>query len=270
MDLRISNNQPLRAPRLTVAPAAEPGSNMAVDAFERTAEAVVEPVTDLVASADNKRKFNKVASRQTSDVFALRTSAWIPMTAKQVVDAGKAASKAIAVKAPVAPIAPTGWWGRLGTGLGILDIGAGFYQALTGISELRLGKRRDGVVNLTGGITFAGSSALYLAGKTVLGPLAAAASCFIPGANELAYGLQEKNVKKQISGGALIAGGVGFTAMAAISMTGLGAGATVLGLPLMAALGVGTTALLIGRAAFGNWDAIKNLAGRIGDRLGLG
>jgi hypothetical protein len=257
-------------PLPAVAPAKEPASKMSVDVFERSLEGLPEPIEDLVESADNKKEFKKVVTEQTTDVFALRSSAHVPLTAKKVVDATKVASKAIAAKPVTAPTGPTGMWGKMGTGLNFIDIGAGLFQTLTGISELRVGKTRDGLVNVSGGAFFAGSSILYLAGSTVAAPVTAALSAFIPGINELAYGLKQGDVKKQLSGGALIAGGVGFSAMAGIAMTGIGAGATVLGLPVMGAIGVATSALLIGRAVHGNWSGIKDMAGRIGKRLGLG
>jgi hypothetical protein len=191
----------------------------------------------------------------------------VPQTAKSVVDVAKA------VKAPgptVTPAAPTGGWAKFGTGLGVFDVAAGALQTVSGISQLRVGQKRDGWVNITGGAAFMGSSALYLAGSTVLGPLAAAAACIIPGVNEMAYGLKAHDAKKQLSAGALLAGGAGFTAMAGIARTGIGATATVFGLPILTALGVGTSALLLGRAVVNNWDGIKGLAGRLGKKLGLG
>jgi hypothetical protein len=260
---------PLR-PVIAAAPApVQPAVKMAADTFSAGAAAVTEPVARLVDSVDNKKQFNKVTTDQEADVFAARTSAQVPFTVKRVTDAGKAAAKALSTKTTVAPAGPTGLWAKVGTGLGVLDIGAGLYQTLTGISELRVGKKRDGLVDVAGGAAFAGSSALYLAGSTVLGPLAAAASCFIPGANQLAYGLQEHDRSKQISAGILLAGGAGFTALGVMAMTGLGAGATILGMPLAAALGIGTSAALIGRAVVGNWGAIKDLAGGIAKKLGF-
>jgi hypothetical protein len=243
---------------------------MAADALALGVKAVAKPVARLVKSADNEKKFNRVATEQTTDVFAVRTSAHVPLTAKNVVDAGKVAVKAVAAKPAPAPVAPGGFWGKFGTGLGILDIGAGLWQTMTGISELRVGKKRDGWVNVTGGAAFIASSALYLAGAAVLGPVAATAACVIPGVNELVYGLQQKDRKKQLSGGALVAGGLGFATMGVMAATGAGAAATVLGLPVMTALAVGTSALLIGRAVIGGWGPIKDLAGRVGKRLGLG
>lgn len=272
MDLKslTSNTSPV-APRAirVAAPAPAPAPQMAIDAFEKSVSALPEPVEDLVESVDNKRKFHKVAVEQSTDVFAFRSTAHVPLTAKNVVDATKVASQAIAAKPTTAPTGATGGWGKMGTGLGILDIGAGFYQMLTGISELRVGKKRDGLVNVTGGAAFAGSSALYLAGATVLGPVTAALACFIPGVNELAYGLKQNDTKKQLNGAALLAGGVGFTAIAGMALTGIGAGVTVLGLPVATALGVATSAMLIGRAVVGNWSGIKDLAGRFAKKLGL-
>lgn len=260
---------PLRTALPTAAPAPQPVVKMAADTFSAGAAAVAEPVTQLVQSVDNKRQFNKVATHQETDVFALRTSAQVPLAVKRVADAGKAAAKALSTKTTVAPQGPIGFWGKVNTGLNVLDIGAGFYQTLAGISELRVGKKRDGLVDVTGGAAFAGSSALYLAGSTVLGPLVAAASCFIPGVNQLAYGIQEHDRSKQVSASILLAGGVGFTALGAMALTGIGATATIFGMPLAAALGIGTSAALIGRAVVGNWGAIKSLAGRIGQKLGL-